>query len=71
MPETCRRTRCTEPRSARQVVLVGPDGTDRKRCGPYCDEHTDMLMGNLTPTYTGTGDPTYRIKTCGLVEATP
>jgi hypothetical protein len=53
--ETCRRSRCEEPVSARRVVLVGPDGTDRKRCGPYCAEHTDMLLGNLKHTYTGGG----------------
>lgn len=59
---TCRRSRCGEPVSRRRVVLVGPDGTDRKRCGPYCDPCTDALLRNLTPTYTGGGDA-YRIDT--------
>ncbi|WP_141576154.1 hypothetical protein [Actinomadura sp. WMMA1423] len=59
----CRRSGCGQPHGPRQVVLVGPDGTDRKRCGPYCEEHTHTLMSNLTPTYTGTGDPTYRVET--------
>ncbi|MFB4320680.1 hypothetical protein [Actinomadura sp. 21ATH] len=57
----CSRSGCREPQSARQVVLVGPDGTDRKRCGPYCPEHTDLLLTKLTPTYTG-GGATYRIE---------
>lgn len=58
--ETCRRSRCANPTSTRRVVLVGPDGTDRKRCGPYCNSCTDALLKNLTPTYTG-GGAAYRI----------
>ncbi|NEA21594.1 hypothetical protein [Actinomadura bangladeshensis] len=59
----CQRSGCDRPHGARQVVLVGPDGTDRRRCGPYCGPCTDTLMSNLTPTYTGTDDPTYRVET--------
>jgi hypothetical protein len=45
---------------ARRVVLVGPDRTDRKECGPYCEGCTDTLLGKLTLTYTG-GGAAYRI----------
>ncbi|MFE9099872.1 hypothetical protein [Actinomadura geliboluensis] len=62
-PADCCRSGCDQPHGARQVVLVGPDGTGRRRCGPYCEEHTDMLIRNLTPTYTGTNDPVYRVET--------
>lgn len=61
MPERPMCRRCDDrPASTRRVVLVGPDGTDRKTCGPYCDPCTDALLKILTPTYTG-GGPAYRI----------
>lgn len=56
----CHRSRCGKPYGSRQVVLVRPDGTDGKHCGPYCEKHTDALLKNLNPSYTG-GGQTYRI----------
>ncbi|MEV4670988.1 hypothetical protein AB0K34_04975 [Actinomadura sp. NPDC049382] len=58
-PQLCKRGD-GQPVSVRRIVLIGPDGTDRKRCGPYCDPCTDALLRNLTPTFTG-GGATYRI----------
>lgn len=58
---TCAGRGCTEPLSARRVVLVDPDGTDVETCGPYCDEDTDALVRNLFPRYS-TGRPAYRIE---------
>lgn len=57
---TCNRSRCDAPVSTRCVVLLNPDGSDGKTCGPYCDTHTDGLLDLLLPTYTGGGDA-YRI----------
>lgn len=58
-PQLCKRG-CGRPVSDRRVILVGPDGTDRKTCGPYCPDCTDALLRNLLPTYTG-GGAAYRI----------
>jgi hypothetical protein len=49
------------PVGTRRVILVRPDGSDGKTCGPYCDRCTDLLLLNLRPVYTG-GGPTYRIE---------
>jgi hypothetical protein len=62
---TCRRSRCGEPVGARRVVLVRPNGSDGKACGPYCEGHTDALLKNLKPTYTG-GGTAYRIDAAAL-----
>lgn len=48
------------PASARRVVLINPDGTDGKTCGPYCDPCTDALLKDLIPTYHG-GAAAYRV----------
>jgi len=56
----CAKSRCTRPVSACKVVLLNPDGTDGKACGPYCDDHTEGIIYLLVPTYSG-GGPAYRI----------
>ena len=58
--EACKYRDCTKPPAFEQVVLVRPNGDTGKLCGPYCEEHRDMLRGNLKPTYTGGGEA-YRL----------
>lgn len=61
MAETCRKSRCDAPAGARCIILLNPDGSDGRTCGPYCDDHTADLLDLLLPTYTGGGDA-YRIE---------
>lgn len=59
MAETCRN--CDAPASDRRVVLLDPDGTEVKKCGPFCDPCTDMLLENLVSEY-AEGRPAYRVE---------
>ena len=62
--QTCKIRDCAEPVSSRIVILLSPDGTERRPANPshrrYCERHTDNLLANLRHTYMG-GAPALRV----------